>query len=80
MAKSLREQMPLVSAFIDDMRAVFGAEAINNQIRAGLGGAPAFHASEGGHDVGTRAPARDWLKLSETVVGDLGAKTTKEAR
>lgn len=45
--------MPLVTAFIDDMRAAFGADEINTQIRAGLRGEPTFHASENGIEVGT---------------------------
>lgn len=54
---NLRESMPRVAAWIDDLRAAFGADAINGQIRRGLAGEPVFHASEGGREVGMRAPA-----------------------
>lgn len=52
--KPLRETMPEVAAFIDEMRDVFGAAMINEQIRLGMHGAETFHASENGHEVGTR--------------------------
>ena len=51
---NLREQMPLVTAFIDDLREAFGAEMINGQIRKGMKGEPTFWASENGHEIGTR--------------------------
>lgn len=51
---NLRAEMPHVTAFIDDLRAVFGADDINAQIRKGMGGLPGyFHATENGHEVGT---------------------------
>ena len=55
---NLRTAMPQVTAWIDDLRAAFGAEAINAQIRAGMSGLPTFHATEAGHSVGTPAPMR----------------------
>lgn len=57
MAKSLRAEMPIVAAFIDDLRAAFGAKCINDTIRAGIDGQPVFHASENGHQVGTPLPS-----------------------
>lgn len=54
---NLRESMPQVAAWINDLRAAFGADAITGQIRRGLAGEPVFHASEGGIEVGVRAPA-----------------------
>lgn len=51
--KSLREQMPAVTAFIDQLREVFGKEMIDGQIRKGMRGEPVFWASENGHEVGT---------------------------
>ena len=58
---SMREAMPAVTAFVDNLRAAFGAEYINGAIRQGLRGRPVFWASEGGHELGTRPPgmARD---------------------
>lgn len=54
MSKSLRDEMPQTAAFIDSMRNLFGAESINQQIRAGLNGEPTFYAKEGGHELGTK--------------------------
>ena len=48
MTKPLRQTMPTVSAFIDEMRQVFGADDINASIRAGIDGQPTFYASENG--------------------------------
>lgn len=53
MGKPLREAMPLCAAFIDEMRAAFGTEEINAQIRFGMQGAQTFHARENGIEVGT---------------------------
>jgi len=47
--------MPVVAAFVDDLRQVFGAETINRSIAAGVRGQRGkFWASEGGVEVGTR--------------------------
>jgi hypothetical protein len=51
--KSLRDQMPQVAAFVDDLRAAFGAAQIDGAIRAGLRGRPYFWAREGSHEIGT---------------------------
>ena len=57
---NLRAEMPETAAFIDAMRAEFGADGINANIKKGLAGLPGFfYASENGHAAGTRArPAR----------------------
>lgn len=52
-AKPLRETMPTVAAIIDDLRAAFGAEAINPSIKGGMAGVPTFYARENGHEIGT---------------------------
>lgn len=53
--KSMREAMPKTAAFIDDLRAAFGAELIDGQMRAALtDGKPTFWASENGHQVGVK--------------------------
>jgi hypothetical protein len=69
MAKgSMRDQMPVVTAWIDGMRATFGAEHIDGIIRAGMKGQPVFFASENGHTVGT--PARPgWRVLKDEQGG-----------
>jgi hypothetical protein len=57
MAKgSMREQMPVVTALIDDLRATFGKEMIDGQIRKGINGQPTFWATENGFTVGTKMP------------------------
>ena len=61
---SLRDQMPVVTAWIDKMRETFGKEHIDAQIRAGMRGAPVFFASENGHEIGTR-PERGWRVLKD---------------
>lgn len=49
----MRERMPVVTAFVDQLREVFGREYIDNIIKAGMRGQPVFHATENGHTVGT---------------------------
>jgi hypothetical protein len=56
---SLRDQMPQVTAFVDDLRAAFGAGEIDGAIRAGLRGRPFFYAREGDHELGTRLPGME---------------------
>jgi hypothetical protein len=54
---SLRTAMPQVASFVDGLRAAFGADEIDAMIARGLAGEPVFYAEEGGHKVGTPAPA-----------------------
>jgi len=61
---AMRDEMPVVTAWIDKMRDAFGREHINGQIRAGIKGAPVFYASENGHTVGTK-PQRGWRVLRD---------------
>ena len=61
---SLREQMPVVTAWIDKMRDAFGKEHIDAQIRAGMKGKPVFFASENGNEIGTK-PKRGWRVLKD---------------
>ena len=49
----MRDQMPEVAAFIDDLRSAFGEAQINGAIRSGLKGGPHFWAAENGHELGT---------------------------
>ncbi|NHZ84184.1 hypothetical protein F2P44_33800 [Massilia sp. CCM 8695] len=57
MAKgSMREQMPMVAEFIDDLRSAFGADYIDSILREGMRGKPVFYATENGHTVGTPVP------------------------
>jgi len=50
---NMRTEMPNVAAFVDELRAVFGVEMVNEQIRRGLKGEPTFYAKENGHELGT---------------------------
>lgn len=55
----MREAMPTVTAFIDELRAVFGADQVDPSIRAGLRGeANRFWAREAGHELGTQFDAK----------------------
>ncbi len=55
--KAARAAMPLVTAWIDELRAVFGREEIDAQIIAATrDGLPTFHAQENGHSVGAPLP------------------------
>ena len=50
--KPLRHAMPTVAAWIDDLRAAFGADGINAAIRNGVHGGTHFHARENGRQIG----------------------------
>lgn len=60
---SLRTQMPVVSAFVDECRAAFGVDAVNTQIRRGMQGEQTFYATENGHQVGTAFDMPDVAKV-----------------
>lgn len=50
-----RDAMPMVAAFIDEMRKAFGADQVDPSIRAGIRGEPnKFYAREAGLEVGTQ--------------------------
>jgi hypothetical protein len=51
----LREQMPIVDAFIDSLRQLFGREQIDIAIVQGIADGT-FHARENGHEVGRPLP------------------------
>lgn len=53
---NMRDEMPTVAAFIDDLRAAFGKEMIDGQIRKGMNGEGTFWATENGHTVGSKPP------------------------
>ena len=56
--KTARSSMPLVTAWVDSLRAAFGADLIDGQIRAATrDGLPTFYASEDGHRIGVPLPA-----------------------
>lgn len=55
-AGELRTRMPEITGWLDDLRGAFGAETVNEAIRAGIAGKPRFYAAEAGVEVGTRKP------------------------
>src|SRR3990172_6179007 len=68
-AKPLRQTMPTVAAWVDELREAFGADAINPAIRNGVAGGAAFYATEGGHTIGSAAiPGKRVLRLSEITL------------
>lgn len=69
--KPLRVAMPKVAAFIDDMRAAFGAEGINASIKGGMSGVPTFYAKENGYEVGTApTPPKYVVNGTQMVIGN----------
>lgn len=75
MAKPLRDSMPTVAGFIDQMRDAFGAAEINASIRAGMDGQPTFYASENGAEVGTKDQRRG-VALADMQIDGSGAMVT----
>ena len=76
-AGSMREAMPTVTAFIDELRAVFGAESINASIRRSLAGEPfKFHAVEDGRELGTSCAALPGSSVTPTPDWVLPEKCT----
>ena len=65
---NLREVMPLVAAFVDDMREAFGADVINPQIRRGMAGEIGFWASENGVEIGTKFPEPRYVVTAAQMV------------
>ncbi len=53
--KPLRQSMPTVAAWIDELREAFGAESINSAIRNGVAGGTHFYAEENGQTIGCEA-------------------------
>lgn len=63
--KAARSAMPLVTAWIDDLRAAFGADIIDGQIeKATTEGLPTFYATEGGYRVGVPLPSLRGTEIS----------------
>lgn len=63
--KAARAAMPLVTAWIDDLRGAFGTDLIDGLIRkATVEGLPTFYASEGGRTVGVPLPALRGVEIS----------------
>lgn len=66
---SLRETMPLVTEFIDEMRVAFGVDVINRAIKNGMAGGCDFYASENGQEVGNKLPDSGyWVSGCDIVI------------
>lgn len=67
MSKPLRDTMPEVTAWIDELRAAFGRDSIDASIRTGLarGG---FYATENGLTVGELEPEHDYVSAADMVL------------
>jgi hypothetical protein len=78
---SLRDEMPQTAAWIDDLRAAFGAAGINAQIKKGMAGLPGFfYASENGHEVGTKAtPPRCEVSVGDMVLESIQREKDERA-
>jgi len=82
---SMRDRMPVVAAFVDSLREVFGREEIDNVIRRGLrSSAEPEHRvafSENGVTLGQRAsePVQS-VTLAEMVIGPALTLPTKRGR
>ena len=80
MTKPLRQAMPTVAAWIDELRDAFGTETVNASIKAEMEGQQTFYASENGQQVGTQLPycAEKSVKLSDIHIGPMVASKAKE--
>jgi hypothetical protein len=73
--KPMRQAMPAVAGWIDQLRAAFGAEPIDAAIRAGLDGQQTFHARENGREVGTpiRYDENKAVSMADIDLGPMSA-------
>lgn len=76
--ENLRAEMPQTAAWIDELRAAFGADTINNAIRAGMKGGADFYASENGREIG-RKDERVGIPLSKCQLTRNEAANTAES-
>lgn len=73
MSKPLRQSMPTVAAWIDELREAFGADGINASIRNGMAGGSDFYAEEGGEALGCEAmPGAISVCLADMVLAKPG--------
>lgn len=73
--KPLRQTMPTVAAWVDELREAFGVEPINSAIRNGVAGGSQFYASENGHEIGCEAmPCVHVVSLANMVLAKLEAE------
>lgn len=63
----MREAMPQVSAWIDELRAVFGRSDVTEWVRQGLAEGT-FHAAENGHEIGQAVEVGNAISLVDVVI------------
>ncbi len=63
----MRDRMPQVTEWIDDLRAAFGRDQIDGVIREGMRGRKCFWARENGNEIGTW-----WPRIGERDDGQTG--------
>lgn len=69
----MREAMPTVSAWVDELREAFGADGINQSIRNGMAGGADFFADENGHTIGCEVmPGQHAVGLADIVLAKPG--------
>lgn len=83
--KPMREAMPEIAAWVDDLRAAFGRETIGNLIRASVHDrVPGFYARENGQEIGVRpeVPENVWRceGLEDRYVDGRPARESNEAQ
>lgn len=76
----MRQAMPTVAGWIDNLRAAFGADMIDAAIRAGIAGQDTFHARENGHEVGTPIPYNPTKAVRLSDIGWAPPTHPKETR
>lgn len=76
----MRQAMPTVAGWIDNLRAAFGADMIDAAIRAGIAGQDTFHAIENGHEVGTPIPYNPTKAVRLSDIGWAPPTHPKETR
>ena len=79
---SFREADPDMAAFIDTMRAEFGAAEITARIKEGMSGIPGrFHYKGPAGEVGTPAPpARIEISAADMQLGPFNKDEKRKAR
>lgn len=84
MGISLRTEMPTTAAWIDELRAAFGADQINPSIKSGMAGGSAFYASENSYVLGKQdalpGVSLADMVLSPTTTPENAATARKNAR
>lgn len=69
MSKPMREAMPTVAGWIDELREAFGAAGINASIKNGMAGGADFYAEEAGHQLGSdAAPGGHVVCLADMIL------------